>query len=513
MEMERESSMKTVLNPLKNRFIVFLHDVLMIPVAWFGAYWLHFNLGQIPTRDLEQAVIVFPEFLVPQIAFYWLFGLYRGIWRFASLPDLTRILKATFIATLSSVLWLFLNSQLSKVPSPIFPIYTLLLFTSLGGSRFLYRWFKDQIHLKAYNILPQRILIVGAGRAGESIVRNLNTDKKYKVIGFIDDGQSKRGREIHGIRVVGNSSDIPLMVKNLKIDLIIIAIPSIRPSNMCHILRYCEESKVPYRISPSLYDLANGSLKPEALYKLPADLLDSDAVILDEDNIRMAIENKTVLISMGLSSTALELCKQIAPLKPRKLILIEENEFNLYLLEHELRQQFPDINFAGYLLSLTHRTAVMQVFKENSIDIVMYAPVYKNIPMLENQLRAVMKNNILGTQFLAEAAVAHHVHKFILISSDKAVNPTSLIGATVRASEIYCQNYTFQCDTKFIVLRIGNIFATNSGVISVFRKKIEMGDPITVTHPEASRFFMTAQEATQLILQTAIIGRAVKYLF
>lgn len=477
----------------------------MIFAAWFAAYWLRFNLSEIPCYILIEAARVLPFLVAIQVGFYWLFGLYRGIWRFASVPDLLRIFKAVICAVLVLIPVLFFTHALSSVPRSIFPLHTLLLILFLGGPRFLYRWLKDRGDKGG-----KRVLIVGAGTAGEGLVRDMHRDQHnaYQVVAFVDDKANKKGQEIHRIRVVGTTADIPKIVKNLNIDLIFIATPSSTSAQMRSIVSLCEESGVPFRTLPSLHDLANGSVKIDALRKVSLeDLLGRDPVALDWQEINYSIFGKTILVSGGGGSIGAELCRQVARLKPHKLIVVEKNEFNLYALTQELEQKFPEIDYAGFLVDVNDRTAIRQLFQRFKIQIVFHAAAYKHVPMLENQIRAAVSNNVLGTQILAEEAVNFDCEKFVLISTDKAVNPTNIMGASKRAAEIFCQNFNAHSLTKFITVRFGNVLGSAGSVVPLFRQQIEEGGPVTVTHPEITRFFMTIPEATQLILQASVIGK------
>lgn len=497
--------MKKNFNWLKRRSVVFLYDVLLTPVAWFCAYWLRFNLSTIPSEHMLKAQAVLPVLLLVQVSFFWALGLYRGVWIFASMPDLLRIFKAVLGGVLSIVLLLFLSKDLSFIPRSIFPLYGILLVVFLGGSRFLYRLFKE-----ANETLGKRVLIVGAGKAGEGIVRDLlrGANSEYQAVVFVDDSLSKKGLEIHGVRVVGETKEIPALVKKYNIDLIIIAIPSASSSLMRRIVSFCEESQVPFRTLPGLNDLAKGNVKIEVLQKISLeDLLGRNPVSLDWISIRNGIAAKSVLVSGGGGSIGSELCRQIASLVPKKLIVVEQNEFNLYLLGLEMEQKFPEIEFVACLADVTDKTAIRKIFQKNTIDIVFHAAAYKHVPMLEEQLRAAMRNNILGTQILAEEAVSSKIEKFVLISTDKAVHPTNIMGATKRSAEIFCQNFNAHSGVQFITVRFGNVLGSAGSVVPLFRKQIEDGGPITVTHPDITRFFMTISEATQLILQATVIGQ------
>lgn len=497
--------MKTTFYLIRNRIIVILHDFLAIALAWWCAYWLRFNLGVIPPAVFSQMYAVLPMLLVTQAACYWAFGLYRGIWRFASLQDLVRIIKAVGLGMALTLLALFLDKRLVDIPRSVFPLYALLLVTFLGGSRFLCRWLKDHGPK-----LGQRVLIVGAGQAGEGVVRDMlrHAKKDYYAVAFVDDRKPKKGHEIHGVRVVGLIADIPRIVAEYRIDLIIIAIPSARSAEMRRIVNLCEMTHIPFRTLPGLNDLASGMVKIDALRQVSVeDLLGRDPVSLDWHRIESGICEKTVLVSGGGGSIGSELCRQIAQLNPKKLVVIEQNEFNLYNLKLEMSQKFPTVEFIGYLADVTDRVAVRRIVRLHTFDVVFHAAAYKHVPMLEHQIRVAVKNNILGTQILAEETVNADIRKFVLISTDKAVNPTNIMGATKRVAEIFIQNYNNHSNTEFITVRFGNVLGSAGSVVPLFRKQIEEGGPLTVTHPEITRFFMTIPEASQLILQATVMGQ------
>jgi FlaA1/EpsC-like NDP-sugar epimerase len=481
-------------SPTHIRFLVFLHDLCMIPVAWAFAYWLRFNLGHIAPVFIKQAIGVLPFIIFIQALYYWLFGLYRGVWRFASLPDLTRIVKVVVIGAGSAILILFLSAKLISIPRSIFPLYGLLLIVLLGGSRLLYRWLKDHAEIASAAPKTQRVLMVGAGQAGESMVRDLmrHKQKDYQVVAFVDDDGAKYGQEIHGIRVLGKTADIAKIAQQQAVDLIMIAIPSAGSADMRRIVEHCEKSAIAFRTLPSLKDLASGNVQIDTLRAVSLeDLLGRDPVLLDWHSISANIQDKIVLVSGGGGSIGSELCRQIAQLSPKQLIVIEQNEFNLYALTEEFRQKFPRLNFIGHLLDVTDRAGIHAILQQQMVDMIFHAAAYKHVPLLENQLRIAIKNNILGTQVLAEEAAYFNVKKFVLISTDKAVNPTNVMGATKRVAEIFCQNYQQlrpQSTTEFVTVRFGNVLGSTGSVVPLFKKQIEMGGPITVTHPDITRF-------------------------
>jgi FlaA1/EpsC-like NDP-sugar epimerase len=486
--------------------IAFLHDLIAIPIAWFFAYWLRFNLASIPDAILQTALLVLPIVVIIQLVTYWFFGLYRGIWRFASVPDLIRIIKAVVVSTALIALILFFYNRMVGIPRSVFPLHALLLIAILGGSRLLYRWIRNKSRNDSG---AQRVLIVGAGQAGEGLVRDMlrGATQQYKPIAFVDDDERKHGQEIHGIRVIGSSKNIVKLIQHYPVDLILIALPSASSADMRRIVSYCEEAKIPFRTLPSLKDLTSGRVSIDALRQVSIeDLLGREPVSLDWQQINQELTGKAVLVSGGGGSIGSELCRQIAKLNPARLVILESSEFNLYSIELELQQKFPALNLISLLVDVTDNVAVQNALSQHRPEIVFHAAAYKHVPLLESQTRAAVRNNILGARTLAEAAVAQQVKKFVLISTDKAVNPTNVMGTTKRAVEIFCQNFNKQANTRFITVRFGNVLDSAGSVVPLFRKQIAAGGPVTVTHPDITRFFMTIPEATQLILQATVMG-------
>lgn len=500
--------MKPVWSHWRSRWAAFLHDFLSIPLAWFGAYWLRFNLSEIPSEILSQALAVLPWVMVIQTAAFWTFGLYRGVWRFASLPDLTRIIKAIVIGCLFSLLAAFLITRLENIPRSVIPLYGILLLFILGGSRFLYRWFKDK---RTYSVTGNRVLIVGAGSAGESLVRDLLRNKsQYLPVAIVDDNPRNMGRELQGIRVVGKSDDIPDVVMRFDIDMILIAMPSANASLMRRIAAICEKTKKPVRTLPSTNDLVTGAVSIKNLRAISlADLLGRDPVSLDWQAIKGVIANKSVLISGGGGSIGSELCRQVIQLQPSHLTIVDNSEYNLFHLQQEFANKFlssrTKVHF--YLMDLCDKTAINHLFKQYRPQVVFHAAAYKHVPLLEPQIRAATRNNVVGSYYLAEAASTYGVEKFVMVSTDKAVNPTNVMGATKRIAELVCQYFNQKQGTRFVIVRFGNVLGSRGSVVETFQQQLELGGPLTVTHPDVTRYFMTIQEASQLIMQALSIGK------
>ncbi len=492
---------------LRQPLIVFLHDLLMVPAAWLGAFWLRFNLGEIPAEFVAGALRSLPLVLVAQALVFWSFGLYRGVWRFASLPDIMRILKAVVVGAMLCFTLLFAWNRLEGVPRSIPVLYTLLLFMLLGGARFFYRWLKD--HKFNLSNAP-RVLIVGAGRAGDMLVRDLereSDDGGYRVVAFVDDNRRRWGAEVRGVRIVGGCDTIPRMATELAIDLIILAVPSASVRQMRRIVELVESTGLPFRTVPQLSTLIKGRVRVSELRDvLIEDLLGREPIVLDNAAIRECLDARTILITGGGGSIGAELCRQIARLSPRLLIVQDNSEHNLYRIEMELRRRWPDLPLALVLGDVCDEVLVDHMMATRRPDVIFHAAAYKHVPMLESHARAAVVNNVLGTRTVARSASRHGVGRFVLISTDKAVNPANVMGMTKRVAELYCQNKNARSRTRFITVRFGNVLGSAGSVVPLFRRQIEAGGPLTVTHPEIERYFMTIPEACLLIMQASVLG-------
>ncbi|MCH9673861.1 MAG: polysaccharide biosynthesis protein [Gammaproteobacteria bacterium] len=502
------NKLSSVLDRVRSRLGAFCHDLLMIPVAWLGAYWLRYNLETVPAEMLAAGLAVLPGVVVVQGATFWYFGLYRGVWRFASLPDLLRILKAVLIGVVLCALAVFFLTRMNGVPRSVIPLYALLLLMLLGAPRLIYRRLKER---RFFPSSRQQVAIVGAGRAGELLVRDLRLDPEleYEPVAFFDDDPEQRGREIHGLRVVGSCDHIPRLANELDIDLLLLAVPSASAAQMRRLVANCEESGVPFRTLPPLADLVSGRAALGEMREVGIeDLLGRDPVQLDWDAIRLELRGRVVLVTGGAGSIGSELCRQIAQLSPDHIVIVDQSEHSLYLIEKEFAQKFPDVRIDARLVDVADQPAVTALIRRYEPEIVFHAAAYKHVPLLEAQSREAIKTNVLGTQYVAEAAVAVGCKTFVLISTDKAVHPANVMGATKRLAELVCQRLSLGCDaTEFVTVRFGNVLDSAGSVVPLFREQIANGGPVTVTDKRMTRFFMTIPEACQLILQAGAIGR------
>ena len=487
--------------------IVFVHDICMVPVAWLGAYWLRFNLTTIPPTYFDQALLTLPWVLAVQAIAFYRFGLYKGVWRFASVPDLLRILKAVAVGAIVAMAVLFLIYRLDKVPRSLLALYPLLLLMLLGGPRLLYRWSKDR---RLAISGGKRVLIVGAGQAGEQLARDLlrNQAGTYQPVGFVDDKARRHGQDVHGIPTLGACARIPELARSLDIDLIMLAIPSATGEEMRRLVALCDESGAPYQTVPPLDALLSGRVAINQLRDVSIeDILGRKPVSLDWDAIGRGLSDRVILVTGAGGSIGSELCRQIAMLGPRHLVLFENSEFNLYSLQMELKRRVPQLAFTACLADVRDAARVDEIFTRFKPAVVFHAAAYKHVPMLEDQVREAVLNNILGTHTVAMAADRHGASEFVLISTDKAVNPANVMGATKRIAEIICQNLDARSETRFITVRFGNVLDSAGSVVPLFREQIRSGGPVTVTHEQIERYFMTIPEATQLILQGSVLGR------
>jgi len=490
----------------RSRTAAFIHDLLMLPAAWLIAYWLRFNLGEIPEPYRDSALLALPFVILIQGAVNWLFGLYRGVWRFASMPDLIRIAKAVLAGTALTLIALFIFNRMEAVPRSVPPLYLMMQLLLLAGPRLLYRWIKDhRLVLRD----GKRVLIVGAGRAGEMLARDMLRDPSFAYFpaAFVDDKLRHHGGEVHGVPIRGATNSIPRLAETLEIDLILLAIPSATSKQMQRLVALCEQSDRPFRTVPQLKNLMSGQVSINQVRAVSIeDLLGREPVDLDWEGIRSGITAKRVLVTGGGGSIGSELCRQIATAGACKLIVADSCEFNLYSIDMELRERHPALDIESRLIDITDADAVDNLFASTLPEIVFHAAAYKHVPLLEDQVRAAVRNNVLGTQRVANAANHWQCDRFILISTDKAVNPANIMGTTKRVAERLCQSLDGRSNTRYTAVRFGNVLGSAGSVVPLFRRQIEQGGPVTVTHPDIERFFMTIPEACQLIMQAATIG-------
>jgi len=491
------------------RAAVVLHDLVMVALAWLAAAWIinrsgfHGVVGGLPL--FTELLLV----LLTQGLILWLTGLYKGLWRFASFPDLWNIARAGVFGTLLIItaLTIFYGGEVRQMIGPVLA-YPAVLFLFLGLPRMCFRFWKDsRMPERSRTAGLQRVLVLGAGRSGALLERELRHRGASDVIGFLDDNERLRGAQVHGIPVLGTIDQLPRVSREVGADLAIIAMPSASNQQMQRVVEICEKSDVEFRTLPTLNDLGNKATRIDDLKRVAIDdLLGREPVSLVWDSIREGLAGKRVMITGGGGSIGSELCRQIARLNPVELILIDNSEYALYRIDHELQSDFQDLIFYSVLGDICDPATVEKVVGEYRPDMIFHAAAYKHLPILQTQIREAFRNNVLGTMRLAEAAERHGVGTFVLISTDKAVNPANIMGGTKRVAEMYCQNMNARSNTRYITVRFGNVLNSNGSVVPLFKEQIAKGGPVTVTHPEISRYFMTISEASQLIMQAAVLG-------
>lgn len=490
----------------RSRLLVFLHDMLMIPAAWGLAYWMRFNLGYVPPEFIAEAIATLPLVVAVLGVVYWAFGLYRGVWRFASINDLVRIGQAVLVGTTALLFVLFALNRMAYVPRSMPALFVIFQILLLAGPRLLYRWLKDR---RLDFSGGQRVLIVGAERAGEMLVRDLLRDRHagFVPVAFADDKPRRQGAVVHGVPIRGTTQEIPRLVDTFGIDLILLATPNASNREMQRLVRLCEDANRPFRTVPKLADLMTGQVAVKQLRPVCIeDLLGRDPVTLDWDGICHGLADRVVLVTGAGGSIGSELCRQLRRCGPRRLVLVDHGEFNLYRIEMDLLDGPNPPPLTRHLIDVTQARAVDALFQKARPDVVFHAAAYKHVPMLEDQVTAALHNNVIGTQMLAAAASASGCERFVLISTDKAVNPSNVMGATKRFAELICQDMNGRSPCRFMAVRFGNVLGSAGSVVPRFRQQIERGGPVTVTDPQIERFFMTIPEACQLIMQAAVIG-------
>ncbi|MCK9539569.1 polysaccharide biosynthesis protein [Dokdonella sp.] len=499
--------LRKLIGAIHPRLAVVVHDMLMVWIAWTLVSMIRWSLAPNP-QDVSLFGVEAWLVLAAQGLIFWWTGLYRGLWRFASMPDIWNIARACLLGALAVGITLFLYNRLASVPRTVLAVYPLLLAVLLGGPRMLYRYWKDSRLDFGAGLPSLRVLVLGAGKAGDALVRDLKRENRYIPVGFLDDNAKLRGARLHGIPVLGSLDQLPRIARETAAEMVVIAMPSANKAEMHRALDLCEASKLPFRTVPRLEDVVAGRSSFNELKEVAIeDLLGREPVHLDWTAIRTGLAGRRVLVTGGGGSIGAELCRQVARLGAESLTVLEQCEFNLYTIGHELQRDFPDLMFNAWLGDCGDAMTAERVFAAVRPQIVFHAAAYKHVPLLQGQVREAVRNNVLATRVVAEAADRHGAESFVLISTDKAVNPTSVMGACKRVAEIFCQNFAARSRTRFITVRFGNVLDSAGSVVPLFREQIRAGGPLTVTHPEITRYFMTIPEACQLILQASVLGQ------
>ena len=497
--------------PSKNytrTLLAILHDIVAAALAWVLAYLLRFNFDLPANFNAEMRYTML--WVVPlQILIFWQFGLYRGIWRYASLNDLRRIVLAVLLVAIVIPFALRMARSHLIVPRSVLVLDPLLLILFMGGSRVLYRTWKETRFHGRMKLSGEPVLVLGAGDAAVALSKDLAKNPAWQLAGFLDDDTSKHAHTLNGVRVLGSLEELPRWAEHFGIVRAIIAMPSSSHQQRQRAIQICNAAKVQVLTVPSFDDLMSGKVAVSQLRAIELDdLLGRDPVVLDTAGLIELLNGKTIMVTGAGGSIGSELCRQIARFSPGKLLLFEQSEFALYTLEQELQQTFSALDFVCLIGDVRDAARIDEVMGQYEPTVVFHAAAYKHVPMMENHNAwQAIRNNVLGTYTVAHVAQRHGVEKFVLISTDKAVNPTNVMGASKRLAEMVCQALQGSGGTRFITVRFGNVLGSTGSVIPKFREQIAKGGPVTVTHPEITRYFMSIPEAAQLVLQAGLMGR------
>ncbi len=534
--LERPFSHPAILLTLRKPLIICAH------LAVFAAsLMLSFLLSNNMEFKQDWLVNQYPPlllfFLVIKVPIFGLFKQYRGWWRYASISDLIGILRASLVSTLIIVtLWyaLFMtfmgagaisdeepggiiqklqhNEHLQAIREVSQGVFVADMFGTvllLAGLRILIRLYYEEFRTAEAGRM-KRFLIVGAGDAGEALLRDIHQKQvvEYEVIGFIDDDPAKQGTYIHGIQVLDMVEQLPKICENRNIEEIAIAMPSASHKELRRVIRVCEGTKIRFRTVPSLTDIASGKFRVSQIRDVDInDLLGREAVELELELIEDFLKDKIILVTGAGGSIGSEMCRQVCNFKPKLLLLVEHVENPLFYIERELHSRFPGARIKTIICNITDKIRVEEVFKKYKPQVVIHAAAHKHVPLMELNPGEAIKNNVLGTQNIADAADKYGATNVVMISTDKAVNPTSIMGSSKRIAEMYVQDLNRTSETHFVTVRFGNVLGSEGSVVPIFKKQIADGGPVTVTHPEMKRYFMTIPEASQLVLQAATMGK------
>ncbi len=503
-------------------FSALLHDIFMACLAWVLAYYFRFNFD-VPPSFMHTMWQNLTWVLPLQVITFLSFGLYQGVWRFASMPDLTRILKAILVAGLLVTTVYLMAKPFGVIPRSVLVLDPILLILAMSGSRFFYRAWKEHRLYGTTHLHGKPVLLLGAGEAAVALVKDLSRSKEWQVVGLLDDDIAIQGKQLLGVKVLGNIDSLAKHAKLLDITHVIVAMPSAHHQQRRRAVDIANESDLTVLKVPAYDDLISGKVSVSQIRKIEVeDLLGREPVVLDTDGLHALIENNVVLVSGAGGSIGSELCRQIVKFAPSLLICFDISELSLYNLEQSFKAAALKVNIIYVIGDVKNEQRLALLMQRYMPNIVFHAAAYKHVPMMEtNNVTEALTNNVVGTYTLAKVSKAFGVQKFVMVSTDKAVNPTNVMGASKRLAEMVCQslqdnplqdkiddNFKTMVNTCFVIVRFGNVLGSSGSVIPKFREQIAKGGPITVTHPEITRYFMSIPEAARLVMQASLMGNA-----
>ena len=488
-------------------FIAIGHDIVVAALVWTFTFSLRWNFE----LDRSTQIILFqtlPAVLAVQVGCFVYFGLYRGIWRYASIHDMRLIAMSVGTSALIIPILLLLWRNGLGVPRSLYFLNPLLLILFMCAGRLLYRWWKEKA-MGAKGVEPQPVILLGAGNAALSLIDELNRNPYWYVIGVLDDNPNKVGRQLGGVRILGNWEQLEQIARDSNCKHAVLAVGATNHATRRRVFEMCERAHIKLLVIPDVQELMSGQVKVSQIrYVDVDDLLGRDPVSLDTGGLRQMLEGKSVLVTGGGGSIGSELCRQIARFKPGQIIIYELSEFALYRVTEDLKRAFPEQRLVPIVGDIKDAARLQEIFERHRPTIVYHAAAYKHVPILEeNNAWQAVRNNAWGTRVLADVASRFDIERFVYISSDKAVNPTNVMGATKRLAEMILQYQHSMATLPMVLVRFGNVLGSSGSVIPKFREQIANGGPITVTHPDITRYFMSIPEATQLVLQAGLMGR------
>lgn len=492
------------------RILLVAYDIIAVVASSLLALFIRYegNYAAIPSKYVVKSLQYIPVIIiVTAIVFYW-FRLYSSLWTYAGAPELINITFACALSALTQMTVMVLFGV--QMPRSYYILYGVALWMLVFLSRFSYRGIRTLIKRQESGAATSKVMIVGAGAAGNLLVKEIrNSDHVSKrVVCIVDDDRSKEGSYLHGVKVMGNRQNIQELVKQYHIDEIIIAMPSASAKEIKEILDVCKKTGCDLKRLPGVYQLVNGEVGISKLKEVDVnDLLGREPVKVDLSAIMDYVAGKVVLVTGGGGSIGSEICRQVAGHNPKMLVLVDIYENTTYDIQNELKNRFPDLNLVVLIASVRNTKRMDMIFETYRPDIVYHAAAHKHVPLMEDSPNEAVKNNVLGTWKVVQAADKWKVKRFVMISTDKAVNPTNIMGATKRICEMIIQTYNSRSRTEFVAVRFGNVLGSNGSVIPLFKRQIEQGGPVTVTHPDIIRYFMTIPEAVSLVLQAGAYAK------
>lgn len=485
-------------------------DFILISISLIMAYFLRFelNVQNIPERFLNEIPQLIVIVIIVKVSSFFVFKLYSSLWRYAGIYELINIVIASFASNTLMLGYVFLSK--TPIPRSIFIITFFIDVFVIGGIRFSYRIFRRMVRSDFFlKRDPKKILIIGAGDAGASLINEyrLHPELKCTPVALIDDSLGIQGKKLSGITVAGTRKDIIKVAEEKDIDEIIIAIPSASTNTINELFTICSNTRCKVKILPSVAQIIDETVVIQKIRDVSIeDLLQREPVVLDLEAITSYMEGQTILVTGGGGSIGSELCRQIASFSPKQLIILDNYENNAYEIQNELLASYPSLNLLTVIANVREKPRLEYIFRSYRPDIIFHAAAHKHVPLMEANPTEAIKNNVFGTMNVAECADKFGAKRFVMISTDKAVNPTNIMGATKRVAEMIIQAYSRQSKTEYVAVRFGNVLGSNGSVIPLFKKQIEQGGPVTVTDPEIIRYFMTIPEAVQLVLQAGAMA-------